>query len=152
MKIYTNDGSKMSPHDSQWGYLGCLTIKFLDIIVFEKEKYRDLVMRNLLHIQGFFFFFFLLQILHVATSSLSDLASLCTGWSGPGISSLLSLSRSLDSVNIQCNSLCSPPTQSLELTEMANLMFSQATFMIEVISFIQGITICILNVWLLKDC
>ena len=56
MKIYTNDGSKMSPHDSQWGYLGCLTIKFLDIIVFEKEKYRDLVMRNLLHIQGFFFF------------------------------------------------------------------------------------------------
>ena len=58
MKIYTNDGSKMSPHDSQWGYLGCLTIKFLDIIVFEKEKYRDLVMRNLLHIQGCCFFFF----------------------------------------------------------------------------------------------
>ena len=55
MQIYANDGSKMSPHDSQWGYLGCLTVKLLDIIVFEKEKYRDLVMRNSLRIQGVFF-------------------------------------------------------------------------------------------------
>ena len=148
MQMYANNGSKMSPHDSQWGYLGCLTVKLLDIIVFEKEKYRDLVMRNSLRIRGFF----LPQILHVTTSSLSALASLCTGWRGAGISSLLSLSRSLDSVSIQCHSLCSPPAQSLQLIEMANLMFSQATFMIEVISFIQGIAICILNVWLLKNC
>ena len=54
MQMYANNGSKMSPHDSQWGYLGCLTVKLLDIIVFEKEKYRNLVMRNSLRIQGFF--------------------------------------------------------------------------------------------------
>ena len=94
MQIYTNNGSKNeSPHNSQWGYLGCLTIKFLNVTVSEKEKYRDLVMRNSLHIQGFFlclfvvFFGFLVfvpQILHVTTSSLSDLASLCAGWRGQG--------------------------------------------------------------------